>query len=162
MYSQIEVFPQRMHAYSIFFFSIKWTRFNPTPSQGGSKMTLNLLNTKVELFLTPMYFYINVYKNRLCMHLSHLARSETIRDRAGPRPTLNFRRSRVKMQRIIFDLRWKNRSNKILGKKWYFEKVKSGVGVYSSGAIWIRDVWDMGEKITQSLYPKFRFSPISN
>jgi hypothetical protein len=34
-------------------------------------MTVYLLNTKVESFLTPMYFYINVYKNRLCMHWSH-------------------------------------------------------------------------------------------
>jgi hypothetical protein len=41
--------------------------FNPVPSKGGSKMTLYLLNTKVESFLTPMYFYINVYKNRLCI-----------------------------------------------------------------------------------------------
>ena len=45
--------------------------FNPAPPKGGSKMTLYLLNTKVESFLTTMYFYINVYKNRLCMHWSH-------------------------------------------------------------------------------------------
>ncbi len=34
-------------------------------------MTLNLLNTKEESFLPPMYFYINLYKNRLCMNWSH-------------------------------------------------------------------------------------------
>jgi hypothetical protein len=41
------------------------------------------------------------------------------------------------------------------------EKVKLGVGVYFSGAIQIWDVWDMVEKNTQSLWPKFRFSPIA-
>jgi hypothetical protein len=41
------------------------------------------------------------------------------------------------------------------------EKVKLGVGVYFSGAIQIWDVWDMVEKNTQSLCPKFRFSPIA-
>jgi hypothetical protein len=32
--------------------------FNPAPSKGGSKMTLYLLNTKIESFLTPMYFWM--------------------------------------------------------------------------------------------------------
>ena len=41
------------------------------------------------------------------------------------------------------------------------EKVKLGVGVYFSGALLIWDVWDMAEKNTQSLCPKFRFSPIA-
>ncbi len=40
-------------------------------------------------------------------------------------------------------------------------KVKFGVGLYFSGAISIWDVWDMVEKNTQSLWPKFRFSPIA-
>jgi hypothetical protein len=35
---------------SIFIFFL----FNPAPSKGGSKMTLYLLNTKVESFLTPL------------------------------------------------------------------------------------------------------------
>ena len=51
-----------------FDFNDYYRTFNPAPSKGGSKMTLYLLNTKVESFLTPMYSYINVYKNRLCMH----------------------------------------------------------------------------------------------
>jgi hypothetical protein len=34
-------------------------------------MAFYLLNTIEESFLTPMYFYINVYKNWLCMHRSH-------------------------------------------------------------------------------------------
>ena len=66
---------------------------------------------------------------------------------------------------------------KRVAKKWYFKnfflgktqkhmvfilgKVKLGVGVYFSGAISIWDVWDMAEKNTQSLWPKFRFSPIA-
>jgi len=41
------------------------------------------------------------------------------------------------------------------------EKVKLGVGLYFSGALLIWDVWDMVEKNTQSLWPKFRFSPIA-
>ena len=41
------------------------------------------------------------------------------------------------------------------------QKVKLGVGHYFSGAISIWDVWDMAEKNTQSLCPKFRFSPIA-
>ena len=40
-------------------------------------------------------------------------------------------------------------------------KVNLGVGLYFSGAISIWDVWDMAEKNTQSLCPKFRFSPIA-
>ena len=36
-----------------------------------------------------------------------------------------------------------------------------GVGIYFSGAISIWDVWDTAEKNTQSLWPKFRFSPIA-
>jgi len=41
------------------------------------------------------------------------------------------------------------------------EKIKLEVGLYFSGAIKIWDVWDMVEKNTQSLCPKFRFSPIA-
>ena len=46
-------------------------------------------------------------------------------------------------------------------KVFILEKVKLGVDVYFSGAISIWDVWDMAEKNTQSLWPKFRFSPIA-
>ena len=46
-------------------------------------------------------------------------------------------------------------------KVFILEKVKLGVGVYFSGAIQIWDVWDMAEKNTQSLWPKYRFSPIA-
>ena len=46
-------------------------------------------------------------------------------------------------------------------KVFILEKVKLGVGVYFSGTIQIWDVWDMAEKNTQSLWPKFRFSPIA-
>ena len=53
-------------------------------------MTVYLLNTKVESFLTPMYFYINVYKNRLCMHWSHFWLYFSIINYFA-----NFRRSRV-------------------------------------------------------------------
>ena len=44
---------------------------------------------------------------------------------------------------------------------FFLHKVKLGVGLYFSGAISIWDVWDMVEKNTQSLWPKFRFSPIA-
>ncbi len=58
---------------------------------------------------------------------------------------------------------WKNF---FLGKTqkrqvFIFEKVNLGVGVYFSGAIQIWDVWDMVEKNSQSLWPKFRFSIIA-
>ena len=53
-------------------------------------MTVYLLNTKVESFLTHMYFYINVYKNRLCMHWSHFWLHFSIINNFA-----NFRRSRV-------------------------------------------------------------------
>ncbi len=81
------------------------------------------------------------------------------------------------MQKIIFDLLFpmEKKVEKMVEKKWYFEvkkfsrkhmvfifeKVKLGVGVYFSGALWVWDVWDMAEKNTQSLCLKFRFSPIA-
>ena len=36
-----------------------------------------------------------------------------------------------------------------------FDKVKLGVGLYFSDALLIWDTWDMAEKNTQSLWPKF-------
>ena len=66
--------------------------------------------------------------------------------------------------------KWSEKSE-ILKKKFFrknskplvfiLHKVKLGVGLYFSGAISIWDVWDMVEKNTQSLCPKFRFSPIA-
>ncbi len=75
--------------------------FNPAPPKEGSKMTLYLLNTKVESFLNPMYFYINVYKNRL--HWSHFWLHFSILNYF-----VNFRRSRVNLGRDIlsFSLTW--------------------------------------------------------
>ena len=46
-------------------------------------------------------------------------------------------------------------------KVFNLEKVKLEVVVYFLGAIQIWDVWDMVEKNTQSLCPKFRFAPIA-
>ncbi len=52
-----------------------------------------------------------------------------------------------------------------LGKtqnRWFLLYIKSNwVGLYFSGAFYIWDVWDMAEKNTQSLCPKFRFSPLA-
>ncbi len=66
--------------------------------------------------------------------------------------------------------KWAKKSE-ILKKKFYrknskplvfiLHKVKLGVGLYFSGAILIWDVWNTAEKNTQSLWPKFRFSPIA-
>ena len=59
-----------------------------------------------------------------------------------------------------------NLKKKISGKTqkrmvFIFDKVKLGVGLCFSGALLIWDTWDMREKNTQSLWPKFRFSPIA-